>query len=335
MPPASTTQNLKLAQQQIHQLRHKYQFIPRDKLMAFLSRDVVKDILREISAKQRIGYLQPQRFLDPEEMLEHVFTRYRVVLAILIHLNHEEAVESFSWSDHLTDAELPFTAQRLQNVDPDSQLEKSGFLVTQYLFIPAEFKQGSMWEDAEISPFVSEEKIGFGSFSNVFRIQVYPLYDHLAYPQDKFWTDILESGRKVCKRDCPLHAMLAAYIQIGPYQHVYARKKLLKTEGVHVFELERFASKLLNAKNHLGIIPLLAYYYHGTSYNLVFPLADGNLMDYYKSQASLSGPKERLCFIEAIIKLSDALAVIHNWESSKAGLKVYGYHTDMKYSRPS
>jgi hypothetical protein len=100
--------------------------------------------------------------------------------------------------------------------------------------------------------------------------------------------------------------------------------------------LETFANKNLKAK-HTGLIPLLAWYWHGTRFNLVFPLADGDLQKFYETTPKPSNSEERLLFIEAICRLSEALAIIHNGESfeqekgSATPLRIQGYHRDLKY----
>jgi len=104
------------------------------------------------------------------------------------------------------------------------------------------------------------------------------------------------------------------------------------------FRLEKFANNLLHQKYHPGLLPLLAFYNHGDSCNLIFPLADGDLMSYFREQVPPRNAYERLKFIEAISILTSALRVIHNGESDQEGdagkTEIYGYHRDLKYSLP-
>jgi hypothetical protein len=76
----------------------------------------------------------------------------------------------------------------------------------------------------------------------------------------------------------------------------------------------------------------LAWYWHGTTCNLVFPLADGDLHDYYRKKSKPSSPEEVLHFLEAMSKLAEALEVIHNGaEPTDPGTPLHGYHWDLKY----
>jgi hypothetical protein len=70
-------------------------------------------------------------------------------------------------------------------------------------------------------------------------------------------------------------------------------------------------------------------------------MADANLEEFYQNSPKPSNPEERLLFIEAISRLSEALAIIHNRESSEPEegsatyVRIRDYQRDLKYSQLS
>jgi hypothetical protein len=195
--PASASSVLKNVRFEIHKLFHDHgsKFIPYDRLKAILSREMVKAMLEEISPKGGIGHIQPNFHQDLEKRLDHIVNNYRIVLAILVHLSREELISSFLWCRDSTDANLPFVAEDLKKIDPE--LENAGFLRIQYHFVPGKLMQGSSWREGVVPPFLEDEKIGSGAFSTVYKIRVYPFYDHL--PKEKLWAELASTRGPVCR----------------------------------------------------------------------------------------------------------------------------------------
>jgi hypothetical protein len=93
------------------------------------------------------------------------------------------------------------------------------------------------------------------------------------------------------------------------------------------FMLEKFASRLLEKRRHANILPLLAYFKHGSSFNMIFPYADCDLRTYYETYPPPKNPAERLQFMAQICKLTSALEAIHTGDPE---LQMCGYHGDLK-----
>jgi hypothetical protein len=119
-------------------------------------------------------------------------------------------------------------------------------------------------------------------------------------------------------------------------QHVYALKQLQEPDE-NAFMLETFASRLLGKRRHANLLPLLAYFKHGSSFNMIFPYADCDLRTYYKNYPPPKNAAERLQFMTQIFKLTSALEAIHMGDPDPIcrELQVCGYHRDLKVrSRP-
>ena len=92
-------------------------------------------------------------------------------------------------------------------------------------------------------------------------------------------------------------------------------------------------------RNHHSLISLLLTFQHGDRYHLVFPWADGNLRDFWRTiYPKAESPARDWSFskwgIEQCLDIADGLAAIHKglsgsnytWSSSQ----VYGRHGDLK-----
>jgi serine/threonine protein kinase len=91
------------------------------------------------------------------------------------------------------------------------------------------------------------------------------------------------------------------------------------------------ANNLVQNQNRpCQILPLLHSHIYGNYYNLVFPLADCNLKEFYKDQEpTIRGERFRL--IEQLSLLVPALGTIHMCDmSSEKTTKQIGYHRDLK-----
>ena len=95
--------------------------------------------------------------------------------------------------------------------------------------------------------------------------------------------------------------------------------------------LETFAGRLLQKRRHSNLLPLLAYFKHGSSLNMIFPYADCDLKKYYET-SSPPETADRLQFMTRIHELTSALKTIHTGDPNQTSelLVLCGYHRDLK-----
>jgi hypothetical protein len=188
----------KTVQQIYGKLRKEYGFIPRDKLDQLLDEEMVKKILCEIAKSnygEGSGPLQIDHF-EPEKLYQLIHQEYKVILAILIDLSWEEMVVEFSRFANLNDSKLPFNEDQLKQVD--DTLTSTEFSKRQYHFIMEDLKGCHAWCIDYVLPFVEDEIIGKGAFSDVYRVKIYPAYDKLKLPNCDFWPAVSKLKRVCC-----------------------------------------------------------------------------------------------------------------------------------------
>lgn len=96
--------------------------------------------------------------------------------------------------------------------------------------------------------------------------------------------------------------------------------------------LEAFAGRLLQKRRHSNLLPLLAYFKHGSSLNMIFPYADCDLKTYYETNSPPETATDRLQFMTRIHELTSALKAIHMGGLNQTSelLVLCGYHRDLK-----
>lgn len=90
--------------------------------------------------------------------------------------------------------------------------------------------------------------------------------------------------------------------------------------------------ELLGLVNHLNIIPLLASYIHGDRYNMIFPLAQGDLERLLSQQEEDFGPKGDAIWSQ-VLGITSALDHLHHFQSkndNELNIARIGYHHDLK-----
>ncbi|KAF8250382.1 kinase-like protein, partial [Wilcoxina mikolae CBS 423.85] len=306
--PTSSQSPLNRVRQGLNKIRDEYNFIPKDKLDELLTRQTVKEITKQIS--NQVSGDQPRHLPANAFLYEDDYTRihekYRVILAILIELSWEELFFKFQYYDY-DDLRLPFTQKDLEHISRDGAICPL-FLKRQYEFLPRTIGEESgegrhSWTSEYVLPFIAKTEIGGGGFSKVFKTKIHPLYDKIN------WT-YFDEGR----------------------DHVYALKQLRDNSNEDAFMLEAFAGRLLGKRRHTNLLPLLAYFKHGSSFNMIFPYADCDLMTYYKTRSPPKTVGERLQFMQQIHKLTSALKAIHMGypDQTPELLVLCGYHRDLK-----
>ncbi|KAF4468751.1 serine threonine kinase [Fusarium albosuccineum] len=116
----------------------------------------------------------------------------------------------------------------------------------------------------------------------------------------------------------------------------YAVKKLINSTEAE-FRKEVSSLSRFSGKNHPHLIRLLWTFSRGPTYHLVFPCADGNLMELWKEQsqpiADRHDPLTALWLARQCLGLSQGLCTIHqvdNNNSVEESRKRHGRHGDLK-----
>lgn len=94
------------------------------------------------------------------------------VFAILLELHSEQSLISFIENDIL-DSRLPLDEVALQHIIPKAV---KGFQCLQYEYLAYQFRRGQYHKrlsEAQILPYIQQEKIGGGGFSTVYKIRVH------------------------------------------------------------------------------------------------------------------------------------------------------------------
>jgi len=116
---------------------------------------------------------------------------------------------------------------------------------------------------------------------------------------------------------------------------LFARKELRtrrSSASSAAFRREKQVLELLNLVCHPNIVPLLACYIHGDTYNMIFPLADGDLETLFTGGADFSFLSDETIWLQ-VLGITSALATLHNFQYSKDmafELSKIGYHHDLK-----
>ena len=99
--------------------------------------------------------------------------------------------------------------------------------------------------------------------------------------------------------------------------------KRLHSQNETEFENERKMLQYLALKGHRNLVKLLATYTQDRYHHLLFPFADANLRGYWE-QVKIP-PREldtyRWC-LDQLIGLVSGLDIIHNFQTSKVGVKL-------------
>ncbi|KAH7161679.1 kinase-like domain-containing protein [Dactylonectria macrodidyma] len=310
------------------------EFLPRNKLETLLTPErIVKELAR-------IGCIPLQH--RPEATEEHSNSKVSVkldelgnrkqVFAILILMGKLEAIVDFI-NEGIDDNHLPFELTR-EVVGPWKRLMRrdySGKFQPISLFLT--------WESREIEAFESQQwKIHVPVFHMIEdKEKTPPHWDfakHIILP----YTDSEPVGRGGygAVRKVKIHA--SHHNSPKGDAQLYAVKKLIESNEAaflgEVSNLSRFSGK---DNDHPHLIRLLWTYSLGSDYHLVFPCADGNLMDLWNehnSPPSEEGdPAVALWFARQCLGIVEGLHMIHqdaSHEPLEGVKKRHGRHGDLK-----
>jgi serine/threonine protein kinase len=124
-------------------------------------------------------------------------------------------------------------------------------------------------------------------------------------------------------------------VMLTSWKAFFARKELRTRRSKAssaAFHREKEVLELLNLVSHANIVPLLASYIHGDTYNMIFPLAGGDLEDMFTGRVNISSFTDDAIWLQ-VLGITSALATLHKFQYSTDmafELSKIGYHHDLK-----
>ncbi|KAH8817014.1 putative cyclin-dependent kinase 2 [Xylogone sp. PMI_703] len=308
---------------------NKY-FIPIDVLDRLVSKSEIESVLKARPPPPS----HPGSISDYADKIYHLAKK---IFAILLMMSKERNIYSLI-EEGITDDDLPFTRVYLEdNRSPQEQdrrfyLGKKSHSSCQNanhdncrIRAMVDWKEhdvrvfcGDQWivqapvfegpngtvqhyplDENTILPFISDNEKELdtnGGYSHVWKVMIHAAHQRFSLPIDNQGT-------------LPFLAV----------------KRLLSREET-TFRAETDMLKAMANRKHEHIVKLLATYKYKGSYHLVFPLADGNLRDYWnKAEMPAHDSKTYLWFICQISGMASALNAIHNFRTEEIpGLEYSG-----------
>ncbi|EPE29866.1 Protein kinase-like (PK-like) [Glarea lozoyensis ATCC 20868] len=293
-------------------------FIPVSSLDHCLS---VKNI------RQELGELESSMSAEAFSLLVHqIHTSTRRIFAILVIIERPKEIPHFI-THGISDKCLPYI-KPLQN----NSSSRDGVSARSKLNILLQ-----SWHPRDAEVF---NQVQWTVLAPVFT----PSYAHYTFlpevilPFRKTGTDMRGGFSEVWKITIhPAHQTFFSKNMSHGQEPRLAVKQLLSSDRSS-FDKEVEMLKSLNTSNHPHIMKLLATFRHKNKYHLVFPLAQGNLREYWKTHQfpdARPASEESMKWVLSQMKgLSEGLQTIHCFGNNKGGLggtKVkYGRHGDLK-----
>ncbi|KAK3313300.1 kinase-like domain-containing protein, partial [Apodospora peruviana] len=328
--------------------KDKKQFLPRD---AF-SRIVSKDRVRRELTNLRPGIIPPEKL---EWYIDEVWhttrsgsrgkpTTRRTIFAILALIEKVDAIVDFV-DQNIHDSDLPFVisngsspgTRQLNRKGRDGQLTEISIVSSWPTFVLEAFNE-YQWrllapyftlstkakpqilhyrlDDGIILPFIEDDEISSGDkggYGEVWKVKIHPAHHN-------------------CFQD-------GASDDDNP---PYAVKRLRHSNPV-AFKAEVSNLKRFSTKDHLHLIKLLVTFEWRSQYYLLFPFADGNLLDFWKRYPTSEDLPRNYglarWFSSQCLGLAQGLRMIHTVEFKqdefldihpKEQEKIHGRHGDLK-----
>ncbi|KAI0153422.1 hypothetical protein BJ166DRAFT_616600 [Pestalotiopsis sp. NC0098] len=316
--------------------RHKSakRFIPYDTIRTTLTEGRVRSVLRQTPTFKET----PPEVID---IVAHTIcvvsqingyrTSYIRIFAILVLMDRVSCIQDFL-NEPVADADLPlrFSPKEmwgsnlvLKNSDEDDDpplqcfedwdpedmdrfLERQDKLTSPRLRMRGDRLCLHRLRSDIILPFIecNYDKAHIGAFGTVSRVKIHPAhcdFDPSTLPQFQSWYGDRTELQQMNRGD---HEFAMKEIHSGDYEAFRAEV------AVH----EKFSA---SRKGHEHLIRLLAAIEHGTSYYLLFPWAQGNLVDLWqRCRASPESMNDIEWMIKQCLGITDGLKRIHLYRSS-------------------
>ncbi|KAI0460389.1 kinase-like domain-containing protein [Xylaria acuta] len=332
-------------------------FLPLDQLEAIVTETAVQRLLDKIFTTQPLSAqaICPRQEFQDCNNRTHPTSRQKI-FATLVLISKVRLINDFI-TENITDSNLPleqrrtatgtFLVKRGVNSDPAHSYalqQKPGgwtcndialFFGQQWAVSAPYFARAedlgekvlfySLGPDA-ILPFIkpgTDDRgdpafLNQGFFSTVRRVKIHKAHHNFLVPNDNDGADF------AVKKITRFHDVLAE-------------------NHKQCFDIEVEALKKFCQKNERYIIKLLATYEIGGAYHLLFPVADGNLMDLWMNPLPDTGPpaclpRAAIWLAQECLGIAQALGKIHQFtfspllgaSSPPPGAPIHGIHGDIK-----
>jgi len=303
----------------------KKPFIPDDRFDGALTYEFLSTCVSDLLPSEDAG---------AHRHIPTLYKSYRKVIAILVMMRYEKHFVNF-WEKNTNDRDLPLDQERLRSIDEELWWPK--FNTLQYKFLArvyCEETESQQWTDDYVLPILDKVYRNRGAFSEVYKIRIHPYYDRLNFRGDQEVSGLI--WHLGCNGRADIHLQ----------QHWYALKQLKTSADAKVNERklrewhdEVAANALVRKQQHNNyaynsILPLLHSHTYGKQCNLIFPLANYNLKEFYAKEQKPPNGGHRFKFIEQISRLVPALGLIHQGEIDST-CQWIGLHRDLKPGLPA
>ncbi|KAM5521284.1 protein kinase [Fusarium oxysporum f. sp. phaseoli] len=315
---------------------HFKQFLPRDRLNDILTEDRIKRTLEEEGRlpKERLQDIL-QEILSPsisDQNAELYLRSRKEILAILSLIDRVSAIERFIEED-ICDYDLPF--RYVRETEPHSSDQRLWVMKTSDIERdPRTISLFSEWRDSQAESFKDQQwRIHVPVFSASREGTREPTHYSLARKTITPYlscTPVGKGGFSVVNKVEIHHG----HIDPKGSKTVFAIKRL-ETSTKSMFEKEVSALSRFADKEHPHLIRLLWTFSLGSTYHLVFPCADGNLMDLWNEHKSpLASKKDHgnaVWFSRQCLGIVEGLKMIHqDTDHDSDEPKRHGRHGDLK-----
>lgn len=308
-------------------------FIPYDKLRAILTKDRVRSILLQTSTYETASPREIDETAETITVTSQIndhSTSYIRIFGILVLMNKVKYIKDFL-KESIADADLPLRYSPndpwgsnlvMKNSDSDNEsplrcfeewdpehmdrfLEKQEKLTSPRLRMRGDHLCLHRLRNNIILPFIEcDNKPHVGGFGTVCKVKIHPAhcdFDPRTLPQSQSWYGASPEQQ-----------------QRNDGEHEFALKEI-HSDDYNVFRAEVGVHEKFSAsrKGHEHLIRLLTAIEHGSSYYLLFPWAQGTLVDLWENtSASPESPHDVAWIMRQCLGIADGLQRIHLYRST-------------------
>lgn len=285
-----------------------------------------KAIFTEVAIRHLVAELKYP--LEHRLRLEKtLYEKGTTILAILVWMKEVDSILDFTQHEVL-DPQLPLDENRAIQIAPrfGSSLAKE----VQWQFLPYVFESYMcemhlVIQEANILPFVKEERLGAGSFGVVDKITL-PYSQH-EFELGSYEVRLITNPNNLCT-NCST--------QSSDYSSI-VRKRIVRTKPqamTQAIQQELRCLLLLHRSSHPNIVPFLGSYEMGNEHNFLFPCFDMDLNEMLKREDRFGNFEWDFTFFAALSGLASAMNNLHELELTPEvddmELVAIGYHHDFR-----
>ena len=294
------------------------QFVPFNELQRLFTQEKVTELLKQ---SKLLFHLH-------DEIINRVLYGGLKTFAVLTAIGEIDAISRFVRKDdgigQPLDARLPLSrsdldrfVQRPESADLFYRKQWT-FLAPVFSFEYSSFRE---LDDRTILPFLKKKLFAEGGFAKVYIISLDGSHHTFKNKSEKEW--LAAPGDVSCESITmePLNLICKELDRPDP------RGTLAKE-----FEDEYNVLSAIRYLRHPNMVPLYTAYTKGSTYNFLFPVADGDFSGLLKHDVLPSGFSSRSEIIKSLWGLSSALDAFHEYCLPQLDIRRIGCHCDIKPS---